>query len=147
MGRILLRGLSLLSMVSLLGGCAGGTSWNLASKQVDSVEWVALDPAEFVERHDLELPSDPALLGSQLLAAHRMDIEGRRAETLRITYEDTEAKVVLTVEGLADDSVQGIRYQLEMSSTSEGWTLVSVGQQQQCRPGRGHTDWSDQTCV
>jgi hypothetical protein len=147
MDRILLSRLSLLGMVLLLGSCAARMQWNLASKQADSTGWMALDPAEFAERYDLDLPSDPALVGSQLLAAQRMDSEGRRAETLMITYNDTQAEVVLTVEGLADDSVQGIRYQLEMSSTSEGWILVSVRQQQHCWPGRGHTHWSDQQCV
>lgn len=147
MRRILLSGLSLLSVAWLLGGCASGRQWNLASKQADLTEWLVLDPAEFVERFDLELPSDPALLGAQLLAAYRMDREGRRTETLFITYSDNQAEVRLTVEGLPDDSVQGVRYQLEMSITSEGWILDSVGRQQQCWPGRGHTQWSDQKCV
>jgi hypothetical protein len=63
--------------------------------------------------------------------------------------EDGEqAQVTVTLEGLLDDSVQAVRYDLRFQRGAAGaWTLVSATWAQRCAPGRGHQDFGPQLCV
>lgn len=63
-----------------------------------------------------------------------------------------QAVVTITHNGVADDSVGGIRYRVEFSplpqsaQTSKQWQMVWAGSQVKCWPERGHQDWSTQKC-
>lgn len=67
------------------------------------------------------------------------------AESL-VASEDQQV-VVFTRMGLADDSVLGMRYRLELIRQGEQWEPTWAGQQTLCRPGRGHQDWSAEPCL
>jgi hypothetical protein len=55
-------------------------------------------------------------------------------------------RVVLTEDGLADDSVQAIRYVLEFRRAGDRWKLESARRTQRCQQGRGHQDFSPELC-
>lgn len=55
-------------------------------------------------------------------------------------------RVVLTEDGLADDSVQAVRYALEFDRAGGNWRLESARRTQRCQPGRGHQDFSPEPC-
>jgi hypothetical protein len=55
--------------------------------------------------------------------------------------------VVLTADGLLDDSVRAQRYTLVFRRAGEGWRLVSARRTQRCWPGRGHGAFSPRPCV
>ena len=58
-----------------------------------------------------------------------------------------EATVTVTREGLADDSVRAVRYELLLERTEEGtWRLRSARRLQRCQPERGHQGFSAQLC-
>jgi hypothetical protein len=58
-----------------------------------------------------------------------------------------EATVTVTREGLADDSVRAVRYELLLERTEEGtWRLRSARRLQRCQPQRGHQGFSAQLC-
>lgn len=59
----------------------------------------------------------------------------------------TEAMVVVTQEGLHDDSVQAIRFTLEFEKQGDGWVLVTASWGQRCHQGRGHQEFTPEFCV
>lgn len=55
--------------------------------------------------------------------------------------------VVVTEEGLLDDSVDGHRYRLSLRRTPEGhWGIESAQKSRKCKPGRGHQSYSNEPC-
>lgn len=70
-----------------------------------------------------------------------------------VDYPQPERAVVtITQTGVADDSVGGIKYRVELqqtpsAQTSQQWEMVWAGSQVKCHPGRGHQDWSKELCL
>ncbi len=81
------------------------------------------------------------------------EVEFPNRQLLEITYGAGESKttaIALYSEvGLADDSVQGIRYRIELSRQidSNQWRIDWLGSQAKCQPGRGQQDWGKATCI
>ena len=58
-----------------------------------------------------------------------------------------DATVLVTAEGLMDDSVAGERYRLVYRQNADGdWELEDAGVQVRCAPDRGHAGWSAAPC-
>jgi hypothetical protein len=57
------------------------------------------------------------------------------------------ARVVVTLEGLLDDSVRATRYVLELERQGGTWRLTSAAREQRCHKGRGHADFDATPCV
>jgi hypothetical protein len=55
--------------------------------------------------------------------------------------------VVVTLDGLADDSVRAERWTLRFEPDAEGYRLTSALREQRCQPERGHQDFSPELCV
>ncbi|MEN9231912.1 MAG: hypothetical protein Q6L68_13490 [Thermostichus sp. DG02_5_bins_236] len=114
----------------------------------DSTAYTPINPQAFQEQYNLSDVSEPAQIGIELLQRYRQEPEGRQGESLHIRYfPNQRAEILITLEGLADDSVQGKRYRLEIGWTEAGWQMETVGSQQRCWPGRGHQNWSNQPCI
>jgi hypothetical protein len=95
--------------------------------------------------------NDPGAIALEAFSS--MESESRLRE-LRVEYPQPNlAVVIITQTGLLDDSIAGIRYRVELISTSESaqtgkeWKIVWAGWQVKCYPGRGHQDWSTKECV
>ena len=58
----------------------------------------------------------------------------------------SEVRVLLTEDGLADDSVRAVRYVLVFSRTDRRWRLQSARRVQRCQQGRGHQRFSPRPC-
>ncbi|NJL02213.1 MAG: hypothetical protein HC910_17215 [Spirulinaceae cyanobacterium SM2_1_0] len=90
---------------------------------------------------------EPRALAHDLFSAFAGDSEGRRSESLEITYpEPGQAVVTVEIIGLSDDSIAGSRYRVELQYNDGSWQVVWVGTQTQCWPGRGHQNWSSALC-
>jgi hypothetical protein len=62
--------------------------------------------------------------------------------------EGTSATVRFTLDGLFDDSVRALRYDVEVARGDDrGWELVSATWAQRCHEGRGHQAFSPEPCV
>ncbi|PSR17777.1 hypothetical protein C8255_10780 [filamentous cyanobacterium CCP3] len=73
--------------------------------------------------------------------------EGNFAEEAELIEQtDDQALVVLTQTGLADDSVNGMRYRLEFVPEGDQWRLDWAGRQVRCQQGRGSEDWTTDLC-
>jgi hypothetical protein len=76
------------------------------------------------------------------------DLRESRQQDIEIDYpHDNKAVVTLTQTGLLDDSVEGMRYRVELISSGNKWKVIWIGEQYKCNPRRGgHTDWSTELC-
>ena len=119
-------------------------------------------------------PSEPAADGTVAVddfAAHQDGVDERwersaalaAAEFLRLdertairTTIDARAEpgegggpevVVVTLDGLLDDSVRAERWTLDFDQKDDGYVLRRALREQRCQPGRGHQGFSPETCV
>ena len=91
--------------------------------------------------------ADPAEIALEVFGSPEPG-EGNFEEQVEVVEEtDTEALVLLTQTGLADDSVNGMRYRLEFVPEGDQWQLDWAGRQVRCQPGRGSEDWSTDLCI
>ncbi len=71
--------------------------------------------------------------------------------TVRVTTNPDslrQADVVVTADGLLDDSVRGTRFEVHLTRRSDtSWRLTSARWSQQCQPNRGHQDFTPALCV
>lgn len=81
------------------------------------------------------------------LFADTEEAEGRKSENVEVNYPTRDTAVVLmTKEGLADDSVAAIRRRVEMQRTQSKWQVTWVGEQNKCARGRGSQTWTSKLC-
>jgi hypothetical protein len=79
--------------------------------------------------------------------------EGQAAKTSVVASEGAEgnsdnASVMITREGLADDSVRAVRYVVVLDRNGDGtWRVRSAKRLQRCHEGRGHQDFSPELCT
>lgn len=106
---------------------------------------------------DLAAPSRDRLVGEAPSAVVAQLFGSREAlsrsgsEEIQVRYlESGQAVVMLTKVGLADDSVVGMRYRVELKAnateTTPQWQVVWIGQQFKCQPGRGQQAWASELC-
>lgn len=55
--------------------------------------------------------------------------------------------VVVTLDGLLDDSIRAERWTLGFDEADGVYTLTPALREQRCQPGRGHQDFSADDCV
>ena len=69
-------------------------------------------------------------------------------ERIHKNPESSEAaEVIITNEGLLDDSVMGLKYKLTLKRIKNGaWVIESAGKVVKCWKGRGHTTYSKELC-
>lgn len=73
--------------------------------------------------------------------------EGNRSEEISVAYlAEGKAEIIHTNLGIADDSINGIRYRIELQNNQNQWEIIWVGLQTKCQQNRGHQDWSDGLC-
>lgn len=83
-----------------------------------------------------------AFVGAGLIDSTRRSFEA----TAR--GEGSSATATLILDGLLDDSIRSLRYDVEARRLGSGaWELVSATWAQRCRQGRGHQDFAPEPCV
>ncbi|NJL84504.1 MAG: hypothetical protein HC890_19090 [Chloroflexaceae bacterium] len=81
------------------------------------------------------------------LFGYQGEEEGRRREQIAVTYSRPDTAIVLlTKEGLADDSLFAIKSRIEMRRAKNRWQVIWVGEQYKCHQGRGSQNWSAKLC-
>jgi hypothetical protein len=139
-------------MIVALAGCNGGG---------DEVEAAWSGPPE---------PAEDGTVSVQEFAAHQADVDERwerasetaAAEFLRLdeprssrlTIDRTAPgegggpeTVVVTLDGLFDDSVRTERWTLVFEPDGEGFALSEARWGQRCQPGRGHEAFTPEPCI
>lgn len=121
-------------------------STSTSAETREAYEQIALD--EFAERQELTGENPEAIA---LTAFGVEGSEGNFSQEVTVNYPQADRAIaILTQTGLADDSVQGMRYRLELVPTDSAdtqWRVTWAGRQYKCWPERGHQDWSTELCL
>lgn len=62
------------------------------------------------------------------------------------TAENGNTIVTLIHENQLDDSLNGMKYIMELQKSNDKWIVVSIKKNWKCWNGRGHTDWGIELC-
>jgi hypothetical protein len=57
------------------------------------------------------------------------------------------ARVTIVRDSLEDDSVEALRYVVDLERDGDGWTVAAARWEQRCHAGRGHRDFSPELCI
>ncbi len=102
----------------------------------------------------VDLPGDRTTRDIEAFTRENFGLRERtenQEETLTLKMPDTNrAEAVITLTGLADDSVGARRYRLEFDLQDDGltWELVWAGRQQQCWRGpTARDEWTTDLCL
>jgi hypothetical protein len=96
---------------------------------------------------DPERFASPAGLASAFLESRESDVRTTSIVVERTGEAGPTATVTITLAGLFDDSVDAVRYHLEVAERDGAWRLVSEQREQRCAAGRGHQDFAPENCV
>jgi hypothetical protein len=81
----------------------------------------------------------------------QLDDTAALTTTVRVTTNPDslqQAEVIVTADGLLDDSVRATRFELQLARRSDAsWRLTSARWSQKCQPNRGHQDFTPALCV
>lgn len=89
----------------------------------------------------------PALAAGEFL---RLDERTAARTTIEGTAQAEGAgpqTVVVTLDGLLDDSVRAERWTLAFERVGEAYRLASARRDLRCQPGRGHDEFSPEPCL
>lgn len=107
--------------------------------------YTTLSAKKFVAEKQIQI-STPKEVAARLFAKET-ETEGKQSEQILIEYPNNNGAIITyTVVGLADDSLAGVRYRIELKRNADIWRIAWVGQQTKCKPGRGHQDWLGTCC-
>ena len=102
---------------------------------------------------EISLPPEPQRFGTDpeqiVLDAFGSEtpIEGNFNQEVTVVEQTPDAAIVmLTQTGFLDDSVEGMRYWVELEAGENAWEMVWVGRQVRCYTGRGSQDWTTELC-
>ena len=140
---------ALLSAAAVLAGCGGsdGSSWagppDPAADGTVAVEGFAA----YQEDVDEDWERSAAMAAAEFLrlderTAARTSIEGMASA--EGTGPET---VVVTLDGILDDSIRAERWTLTFEPDGETYRLTNAKWTQRCQPGRGHQEFSTELCV
>lgn len=91
---------------------------------------------------------DPRVITLELFGV-KEEAEGNFTQEIKVVKQQGfQQTMMLTQMNLPDDSVKGIRYQLQFEfSQSEGkWRLSEAGRQQSCYRGENPNEWTIEPC-
>lgn len=139
--------LAVLALSACNGGDGNGHMW-AGPPDPGSDGTVAVDG--FAEHQEsVEEPWE----GSAVMAAAEFLRLDERTAT-RTSIEATSGpegtgpeRVVVTLDGLLDDSIRAERWTLVFEPDNENYLLTSAEWAQRCQPGRGHQDFSVELCT
>ncbi len=96
-----------------------------------------------------ELTGDDPEAMTLALFGQKEQVEGNFSQEIKILEKaGFEKTIILTQMNLPDDSVRGIRYQLqfEFEQSIGKWSLKKAGRQQSCYRSDSPTDWTIEPC-
>jgi hypothetical protein len=128
-------------------GAGGGHEW---AGPPDPEADGTVEVGEFAEHQ--ESVDEPWEGSAAMAAAEFLRLDERTATRTSIVGtagpEGTGPEtVVVTLDGLLDDSVRAERWTLEFTPDNENYLLTSAEWAQRCQPDRGHQDFSVEACT
>ena len=142
----LLFRIGLLELVSRVAVGATMADWNGPPPPDESGAIVVDGFNTFLSNHP-ELARSPVRAATEFVRLKDPNALTTRVLARASELENpSEVRVLLTEDGLADDSVRAVRYVLEFRREDRRWRLRSARRVQRCQPGRGHQRFSPRPC-
>ena len=89
---------------------------------------------------------DPQRVAHEFLRTDNIDAASTDTQVANAAPDATE--LVVTVNGLADDSVHAIRFDVRLArQVDQTWHLDAASWSQQCQPNRGHQNFTTALCI
>jgi hypothetical protein len=149
--RLVAYAASLLLAAGALGGCGNDVDVELVwggPPDPDTGGAVSVDGfAGFQDNVDEHWERSPTMAAAEFLRlderkASRMTIDGKSsAEGMG------PQTVMVTLDGLLDDSIRSERWTLAFEPEGETYRLTAALREQRCQPNRGHQEFSAEDCV
>ena len=100
--------------------------------------------ADGVEEH---WEGSPAMSAGEFLRLDEQDAARTSLASVTPAEGTGPATVVVTLDGLFDDSVRAQRWTLTFEQDGDVYRLAEASWAQRCQPGRGHQAFSPEPCV
>lgn len=101
--------------------------------------------AELIER-DEDWESDPGQV-AQIFVREQTQEGEQLGSTFLAPGDNATVRVTVSLENLADDSVDDLQVVVDLVKQDGTWLLTSATWLQRCKEGRGHQDFSADACV
>jgi hypothetical protein len=142
---------ALAAALVLLAGCGSSgpakSGWSGPPKANASGKLPVSEFNDFLAGDGEEFARSPIAAVTEFLGLDRSSA----SETTVVATSPGEVRdyseVVVTLDGLLDDSVRAARYTVELHRQAKAWRVSAADWAQRCRPGRGHQDFSSKPCV
>ena len=146
----LASGLGAILAAFVLAACDGGSNGHTWAGPPDPEADGTVEVGEFAEHQ--ESVDEPWEGSAAMAAAEFLRLDERTATRTSIVgraeAEGTGPEtVVVTLDGLLDDSIRAERWTLVFEPENETYLLTSAEWAQRCHPGRGHQDFSVESCT
>ena len=126
-----------------LGTVPAVTSSSVPASNNDSNTWA--DATDLLDVIGGVAGEDPE---TAAFAAFSTDDEGTQVLVETLSQSNASATLLVTMLGLADDSVRDERFRIEYAEGEQGyWRAVAAQRQVRCWPGRGHQSWGPGVCL
>lgn len=151
-GLVVLVGL----VAAVAAGCGGGgdaddgdePAWAGPQRPLPADGTVPVDGfADYAEDVDEPWERSPVLTAAEFLRLDEADAPQVEIESDAGPEGGGPAQVTVTLDRLLDDSIQTQRFVLDLTRQGETWRLDRATWSQRCRQGRGHDDFSPESCV
>jgi hypothetical protein len=100
--------------------------------------------ADGVEEH---WEGSPAMSAGEFLRLDEQDAARTSIASVTPAEGTGPATVVVTLDGLFDDSVRAERWTLTFEQNGDVYRLAEASWAQRCQPGRGHQNFTPEPCV
>jgi hypothetical protein len=139
-----------ISTPTVAAGTTSSTSPSLSNWTTPSVNPDgSIAVAAFNTHLDSQHPpwaSSPERIANEFLNTDGSDAFAVLTSVTALTSQT--ADVVVNADGLRDDSVRAVRYDLHLlRHPDRTWRLASATWSQQCQPNRGHQDFTTELCL
>jgi hypothetical protein len=144
-----LLGYAFALLMAGLAGCGGGDEATWAGPP-DAAEdgTVAVDEFNaYAEDVDEPWEGSATMAATEFLRLDERTVARTSIEAEASPEGTGPENVVVTLDGLADDSVRAERWTLRFEPDGEGYRLTSALREQRCQPERGHQGFSPELCV
>jgi hypothetical protein len=137
----------LIASTLAVAGCGGDVpDVGQPTKQPDGTASVT-EFAEYAQAVDEDWEHSPAMTAGEFLQLDQRTATKTTIEATASAEGRGPQTVVVTLDGLLDDSVRAERWTLSFEPDGDVYRLTESTWAQRCQPERGHQDYSPEPCL
>ena len=140
---------ALVLSLAALAGCGGDddATWDGPPDPSADGSVAVAGFVKYAQDVDEAWEASPAASAAEFLRLDEEDASHTTIDEQRTGEGAGPATVVVTLDGLLDDSVRAARWTLSFEQVDSTYRLTSARWAQRCQPERGHQDFTPERCV